>query len=840
MQPSLILPIILKDLRANRWLFAAFFAVSILSTASSFLNPQNLGPLARSGMVLVYCLFILLALLAMARVVHADPPASDTAFLATRPVSGTTLFFAKLLLVMVALSFIPSAIDAVEMLLLGFETSVDLERSFAPLDWMSMLALFVLCTMTKKLRWFLLWCVVFVFGIGVLIGIGTCVFLIVFVFFPLSENSTWAELAGIYWFVVSGENFENKTVLLSYAIGAMAFFGIIWRQYVRPNTMRSAFLFVGAILITCLIGFVGYRQALQLPSEAKASNTSMQDGYLTPSLTKLHPGKTKITSATTEYGMQVNRTPNMISQFTFSNWPEDVDSMTVSNVAVSFNRDGQDVTTPILPAEGTGFLAVAPLATTTNLRELIPKRFRIKTDEIFEKLDDIFNNHNITTCFSWPPKGLENGLPSTTGDLTLRLDLAVFQYKTQAILPLQVGETAQFGRRIATVRSINPSPRLRSVTLEINEMSVPSFSWAEPVYRLKTGAGLVKASQSERSMISSELSPVERSTVTLKFPMPSTMEQQTDAPLDEEVMSQRIAEWLKDAELVVSKITPAGTIQREMPITGEARMRFLNGARPLAHRAGYARLIFEDMKNVPDDRHDRVGIIRFHQFWDRGGAVSEPELTIHVPAARRGEFEALPNDTARYAWLAKQVQTQMDAGDTPSADGYATLLLHGLGVERNLPQAKILLQDAIKRKNFSSAKHYVQLRLLDPDQPEGVRDAMDLMIPLLEAGHTPILWSTEEVMDILAKSQEESDRALGLQLARSVAQNVKQVYSNQNDESWTKNPNVKDNAKMALDSLIDSSSPQDLTLAEQLVESWLARDPQNEEAKGYENKLRSR
>ena len=583
----------------------------------------------------------------------------------------------------------------------------------------------------------------------------------------------------------------------------------------------------------------------------------MQDGYLTPSLTnlvpnleitfqktvreitELDPGKAKITSTAKEYGMQVNRTPNMISKFTFSNWPEDVHSMAVNNVSVSFNRDGQDVTTPILPAEGKGFLAVAPLATTTNLRELIQLSFQIKTDEISETLYDVYNN-NIKTCFSWPPQGLENGLSSTTGDLTLRLDLVVFQYKTQAILPLQVGETAQFGRRIATVRSINPSPRLRSVTLEIDEMSVPSFSWAEPVYRLKTGAGLVKASQSERSMISSELSLVERSTVTLTFPMPSTMEQQTDAPLDEEVMSQRIAEWLKDAELVVSKITPAGTIQREMPITGEARMRFLNGARPLAHRADYARLIFEDMKKVPDDRRDRVGIIRFHQVWDHGGAVSEPELTIHVPESWRGEFEALPNDTARYAWLAQQVQTQMDAGDTPSADGYATLLLHGLGVERNLPQAKILLQDAIKRKNFSSARHYVQLRLLDPDQPEGVRDAMVLMIPLLEAGHTPILWSTEEAMPILAKSQEESDRALGLQLARSVAQNVKQVYSNQNDESWTKNPLIKENAKIALDSLINSGSPQDLTLAEQLVKAWLARDPQNEEAKGYENKLRSR
>ena len=833
MQPSLILPIILKDLRANRWLFAAFFAATILITASSFLNPQNLGFLAYSGgMILVYLLSVLLTLLAMARVVHADPPASDTAFLATRPVSGTTLFFAKLLLIIVSLFLIPSVIEAVAMLLLGFETSVVLESILGPANWMIMMALFSICSMTKKLLWFLIWIVVYAFGISVFLSIGAVSFLGAFVFSPLySINPNWAELAGIHWFLVSGENFENKTVLLAYATGAIAFFGIIWRQYVRPNTLRSAFLFVGAILISSLLDFVGYRQALHLPSEAKASNVSMPTGALAAKPTDLYPRETKIPSE--KDGMQVNRTPNMISKFTFSNWPEDVHSMAVSNVSVSFNRDGQPVTTPILPAEGMGRVHELRSSFSIELaaNSLKGLDFQAKTD-LINKMEDLFKNHNFSLCFSWPPLGLENGLPSTTGDLTLRLDLVVFQYKTQAILPLQLGETAQFGRRIATVRSINPSPRLRSVTLEIDEMSVPSFSWAEPVYRLKTGAGLVKASQSERSMISSELSPVERSTVTLTFPMPSTMEQQTDAPLDEEVMSQRIAEWLKDAELVVSTIVPAGTIQREMPITGEARMRFLNGARPMAYRAGYARLVFEDLENIPDDNLEKVQILGFDGSWD--------QLKIHVPAARRGEFDALADNTTRFAWLAKEVQAQMEAGDKPAADSYATLLLQGWGVERNLPQAKILLQDAIKRRNFDGAQLYVQLHVDDPDQPEGVRDAMDLMIPLLEAGHTPILWSTEEAMPILAKRQEESDRALGLQLARSVAQNVKQVYSNQNDESWTKNPNVKDNAKIALDRLIDSGSPQDLALAEQLVKAWLARDPQSKEAKEYQTKLPSR
>jgi len=583
MQPSLILPIILKDLRANRWLFAAFFAVSILSTVTSFVSPQDPGPLARSGMFLVYCLYILLALLAMARVVHADPPASDTAFLATRPISGTTLFFAKLLLVMVALSFIPSAIDAVAMLLLGFETSVVLERSFGIINWMTIMASFAICTMTKKLRWFLLWCVIVVFGIGVFLSIGIVVFFSVFVVFPLLMNPNWAELAGMHSFLVDRPSFENTT-MLAIVVGPIALFGITWQHYVRPNTPRSACLFVGAILITCLLGFIGYRQALHLHPEAKASTISMTTGALASKPTDLYPSENKITSSVWGY-------------FSFWIWPEDIEN--------------------------------------------------------------------------------------------------------------------------------NKQPK----------------------------------------------------------------------------------------------------------ITGEARMRFLNGARPMAYRAGYARLVFEDLANIPDDNLEKVQVLGFDGSWE--------QLKIHVPAARRGEFDALADNTTRFAWLAKEVQAQVEAGDKPAADSYATLLLQGWGVERNLPQAKILLQDAIKRRNFDGAQLYVQLHVDDPDQPEGVRDVMDLMISLLEAGHTPILWSTELAMPILAKSQEESDRALGLQLTRSVAQNVKQVYSNQNDESWTKNPNVKDNAKMALDSLIDSSSPQDLALAEQLVKAWLARDPQSKEAKGYQTKLKS-
>jgi hypothetical protein len=69
---------------------------------------------------------------------------------------------------------------------------------------------------------------------------------------------------------------------------------------------------------------------------------------------------------------------------------------------------------------------------------------------------------------------------------------------------------------------------------------------------------------------------------------------------------------------------------------------------------------------------------------------------------------------------------------------------------------------------------------------------------------------------------------------------VKQVYSNQNDESWTKNPLIKENAKIAVDSLINSGSPQDLTLAEQVVKTWLARDPQTKRPTGYQTKLKSR
>ncbi len=558
MQPSLILPIILKDLRANRWLFAAFFAASVLSTASSFLNPQNLGPLARyeflkmSISLAAAVLFSLIYLLIMARVVHADPPASDTAFLATRPVSGTTLFFAKLLLIMVSLFLIPSAIEAVAKLLLGFETSVVLESSFGPRNWMTMMSIFALCSMTKKLRWFLVWNVVFFFGMGVFLIIGV----IGFTVFPFLMNPNWAELAGMYSFLVDRQSFENTTMLLPFVAGPIALFGIIWRQYVRPNTLRSAVLFVGATLITCLLVFVGYRQALHLPPEAKAASTSLPTGALAPKPTNLYLSETKITSGKGE--QQVNPTPSMRGSFSFSNWPEDIYSMAVSNVSVSFSRDGQPVTIPILP-ENSGLSTLAKI-----LRVAKSANQPTEHDGYYSAIFlDIPSQKENPIHFSWPPPGLKNGLPPDTGGLTLRMDLAVFQYKTQAILPLQVGETARFGNRIATVRSINPSTSLRNrnVTLEIDEMSASS-SQADPVYRLKTGDGLVKASKSERSRSLNGSGAVERATVSLTFPMPSIM--------SPESMSQIMAESLRDAELVVSNIAPAGTIQREIPINGVA------------------------------------------------------------------------------------------------------------------------------------------------------------------------------------------------------------------------------------------------------------------------------
>jgi len=564
MQPSLLLPIILKDFRANRLLLAIFFALTALDSDSTIV--------------------MMLSLIFIGRLVNADPPGSDTAFLATRPVSGTTLFFAKLLLTMVALVLIPSAIDAVAKLLTGFEPSAVLTSIFRSLYRMYILSFFfALAVMMKKLRWVLFW--YFVSGFIITLVIAS----ILIIAFPFWKSPNWAELAGIYSFLVSGGNFlENRVLLLAGAVSvvpSIAFLGITWQYYARPNTLRTAlFLFVGVILSIGFTGFFGYWEILNFSKEAKSSNFDIPMGYLDPKLTNLYPTKPKITEEKTQ---MITPKPSMRGYFSFSNWPEDVHSMAVSDVSVSLSRDGQALTIPIHREE---------LDSLSGIWEIF-RNVKISNQSV--NLQDIvhypaiFSNtlpqKEIPINFSWPPPGLKNALSPDTGDLTLRMDLTVFQYKNEAILPLHVGETARFGNHIATVRNVtqhshhckccakstNPSTSSQSVTVEIDQSSAfPSLT--EPVYRLKTRAGFVEASKSIFTSRLTSFGGVKKAKVTLTFSMPSTMEDQTDGPLDEEAMRQRMTEWLKDAELVVSKIVPAGTIQREMPITGEARMRFLN------------------------------------------------------------------------------------------------------------------------------------------------------------------------------------------------------------------------------------------------------------------------
>lgn len=578
MQTSLLLPIILKDLRANRWLFVAFFFVSILGSASNLLNPEHYSPLAQFGFISVTLLNGLLFLLTMSRVVHADPPTSDTAFLATRPVSGNTLFFAKFGLIAVAIVLIPLVLNTVTLLLLGFDISLVLRNTLSRLHWFfPTMVLFAFCTMSKNLHGLLIGCVIAAFGFCALM-VSAVTFSLLrykenFNMFPM--NYTREELAGMYWSSVTDSVNENNMTLLVFLIAPIAFFGIIWAQYyLKINTLRSAFLFAGATLFIGLLVFVGAWQATLLPPEAKALNASIPAEVLVPKLTKNHSSESYERD-----GTQNNRKSNTLDSFTFSNWPEDVQSLAFRNVTVSFSRDGQAVTVPVILPEDEGpmlqsfvKMSAQNIYKPSNDFDEIDMQFYIEyyRDYLITLSED---TKEIPINLPWSSLVLENLENRDIGDLILRMDMAVFQYKPQAILPLKVGKSAQFEMSLATVQSVGFFPRMRNVIIEVDEIAFSELQ-KPTVYRLKTGTGWVNASMAEsieKNLFSLKAGIIDfkfRATsitrrVRLTFPMPSSIEQ-ADAPLDEHAMHMRMALWLADGELVVSTIAPAGSIQREL------------------------------------------------------------------------------------------------------------------------------------------------------------------------------------------------------------------------------------------------------------------------------------
>ena len=94
------------------------------------------------------------------------------------------------------------------------------------------------------------------------------------------------------------------------------------------------------------------------------------------------------------------------------------------------------------------------------------------------------------------------------------MDMAVYQYKPQAILPLQVGKSAQFEKSLATVQSVGFFPRLRNVTIEVDEISFSEMQ-KPTVYRLKTGTGWVNASMADS--IEKNVFTIKAGTINLHF-----------------------------------------------------------------------------------------------------------------------------------------------------------------------------------------------------------------------------------------------------------------------------------------------------------------------------------
>jgi hypothetical protein len=116
---------------------------------------------------------------------------------------------------------------------------------------------------------------------------------------------------------------------------------------------------------------------------------------------------------------------------------------------------------------------------------------------------------------------------------------------------------------------------------------------------------------------------------------------------------------------------------------------------------------------------------------------------------------------------------------------------------------------------------------------------MDLMVPLLEAGHLKIFWATGQAMDILAASPDESDRAPENQLAIASGQALRRVFSEGAAMPGPVKSQVDWAAPKVLKKLLAMGSPENLSLAEEIVAAWLNREPENPTALQYRNRLKA-
>jgi membrane protease YdiL (CAAX protease family) len=237
-----------------------------------------------------------------------------------------------------------------------------------------------------------------------------------------------------------------------------------------------------------------------------------------------------------------------------------------------------------------------------------------------------------------------------------------------------------------------------------------------------------------------------------------------------------------------------------------------------------------ELAKPPQSPSERPDLVHFAKL--RGNSTN-PRFHLHLPPDLRSEHGLLAEDEERFAWIARRLETQLGAGDAASADDLGLLHLYGLGVERDLAQARDFLErGARERGKHDGLRHYAELRVLDPDQPAAARESAGVLFPLLEAGHWWACWAAFQANNHLTQSDAEGDRALADRLVGTASDALVAGF---------KAPSLCPPDCKALSELADTlckalfTNPSTLNLerAEAIVTAWETALPQDVQAKIY-------
>jgi membrane protease YdiL (CAAX protease family) len=142
----------------------------------------------------------------------------------------------------------------------------------------------------------------------------------------------------------------------------------------------------------------------------------------------------------------------------------------------------------------------------------------------------------------------------------------------------------------------------------------------------------------------------------------------------------------------------------------------------------------------------------------------EPRFELWVPTELRTEYDAIPTETEKFAWLAEHFRVQFENGDILSGNDLGILHLYGLGVEKDWKKAQELFVEPIKKGRWVGQRYLAELLLRSPEQPQNARLAAELLIPMLKARNWYGVWAACEANFILSKSENPADKALAEQM----------------------------------------------------------------------------